>query len=471
MSAVAPGVQVNVTGDRARRGIASRTGRLIVPAITYRGRVDEPVLIRSFANFRERFGTADWTSADEHLRAAFNEGVGEAIISRVVGPAAANATVDLLADDGTTTVLTIDARDPGAHGNDLSVEVLNVTADTYDFRVSFEGELEEEFVGVTSNTALVDHLDSSRWVRGTVVDPTFPAAATSDLTGGDDDRANITDTEWQAALDRISVDWGPGQVTIPSRTAAAAWDMIEAHASNRNRVALIDPPVDTSVAQLESLASGRNSSYEMFIGNWFRVPADTPTGTRAVEGSAIAAGLIARRDAVSPTAHEAAAGEQGVTRHAVEIIGEVESESDRATLNGAGVVLAKAGRTLAPRLYGFRSTSDQDAWVQFTAGRYRMSLIDRLDQLGERYVFRTLTPEVIQDFGNDIRAMLKQDFEAGALFGEDPSDAYSVNTGDDVNTADTLADGELRAHVVVSMSPFGERVVIDVVKVATGQVV
>ena len=70
--------------------------------------------------------------------------------------------------------------------------------------------------------------------------------------------------------------------------------------------------------------------------------------------------------------------------------------------------------------------------------------------------------------GQDIaflRAMLVPFYESGALYGETAEDAFEVNVGQQVNTPETIAAGELHAVLEVRMSPFAEKVVIEIVKV------
>jgi hypothetical protein len=61
--------------------------------------------------------------------------------------------------------------------------------------------------------------------------------------------------------------------------------------------------------------------------------------------------------------------------------------------------------------------------------------------------------------------MLLAYYNAGALFGETPQDAFDVDTSSAVNTIETIAAGEVHATIRVKCSPAAEWVRIDVVKV------
>ena len=56
----------------------------------------------------------------------------------------------------------------------------------------------------------------------------------------------------------------------------------------------------------------------------------------------------------------------------------------------------------------------------------------------------------------------------GALYGDQPEDAFSVDTTS-VNTTATIANGEVHAIVRVRVSPPGEWVVIEIQKTPLAQ--
>jgi hypothetical protein len=65
------------------------------------------------------------------------------------------------------------------------------------------------------------------------------------LSGGTDDRANITQTQVDAALANLFLDLGPGQVASPNWQTSTAHLSLLSHAANYGRFALCDP-VDTT---------------------------------------------------------------------------------------------------------------------------------------------------------------------------------------------------------------------------------
>lgn len=462
---VLPGVTVNVAAQAAPSGQATGTGRLLVPGITPKGPID-PTRVTGWASFTRIFGDrTHYSTLHDALYAFWAVGGGEAYVARVVGPAAATASVTL-ADAELTDTLEIGARDPGDHGDTLTVDVVD-EGDTFALVIGEDGVQVERFSRLATPSDAVDRLASSRYVRATDLasgseDPT-PVAGTFDLAGGDDDRAGIGDADWAAALDRFTADYGPGQVAAPGRESDAARAQLVDHAEATRRTAYLDAPQGDNAETLTTLAGELDSRHAALFAPWLDTTIDGRV--RAVPASTVAAGLTARLDTEAPTAHLS----PDLARSALDAIVDVDvdfTDAEHAQLNGAGVNVFRTTRTSGVLLRGWRTTSDEDAWTQLSQARYVMGLTSRLATLAERFVFRTLTAATITDFGNALKAELKDDFDAGALYGADPDDAYAVDVSEDVNPPDEIAAGRLHGLVAVQVSPYAERVVLDVVKTA-----
>jgi hypothetical protein len=125
------------------------------------------------------------------------------------------------------------------------------------------------------------------------------------------------------------------------------------------------------------------------------------------------------------------------------------------------------------RTYGGRTAAGpaDTNWVPFGGSRVLMAIAHEADAVAENYVFRQI------DGGRRLFAHLEADltgvclryFNLGALYGASAEDAFAVDTGPQVNTLATIAAQEVHAVVRVKVSPFGEWVPIDVVKVPIQQ--
>jgi hypothetical protein len=122
------------------------------------------------------------------------------------------------------------------------------------------------------------------------------------------------------------------------------------------------------------------------------------------------------------------------------------------------------------RVYGWRSTTDPVTdvpWIDFGNSRLFMDLSAELNSVGENFVFAEIDGQngtTIGSFHDALAGVLLEHFNRGELFGNSADQAFSVDTGNGVNTLVTIAALELHAVCAVRMSPFAEYVQIEIVK-------
>jgi len=288
-------------------------------------------------------------------------------------------------------------------------------------------------------------------------------------------RAASTPAALVTALDLFTADYGPGQVSVPGVTTPTDQSGILAHAANHNRVALLDAAdgdATALAAQGATLRADTNARYGALFAPSAIIPGVAGGTSRTVGYSAVQAGIIARNDAtLNP--NQAAAGEWGQAVYAQDLF-ERYTDDEYETLNEAGVNMSRliyAG----VRTYGYRSLVDpagaSGQWRDFGWCRLNMAIVAQAEVIGQRYVFSQIDGRwrTISAFGGDLRAMLVPFYEADALFGATPEEAFQVIVDERVNTPTTIANGELHAVMQVRMSPMAEWVVIEIVKVSTLQ--
>ena len=458
MSSILPGVQVRVSQDEVPAGDTASQGRLHVVGVTERGPT-VPTVVSGLGGFVRTYGRAAWDTLTLALSAFWqaSEGAGDVTVSRVVGPAAVVASKTV--SDGTANTIEFEASWPGAAGNDIDV-IVAADGDGFQVTVTYDGDPVERWRGLANVDDAVQTLQASDWIRA-VNDPAGtgnPSVGTYSLEGGDDDRANITDAQWEAALDAIGVAYGPGQVVAPGRTSADGRGQLVDHAEAHNRVALLDLEEGSSKAQLLTAAGAADSRHAALVGPPVQVRLDGRI--RTVPASVVAAGVCARIDVDAPTGHTGPdRGRAGLSSRFVSV-SDLFDDADAAELNGGGVSLFRpvGGQVL---LRGFRTTSGEPGWEQLSQARYVAGLVWRLERIAEDYVFAPLTRATVADFGAELAGVLLADAQAGALFGDDP---YTVDVGQDVNPDGQLADGVLKARVEIVPTATAERIILDLRK-------
>jgi phage tail sheath protein FI len=474
-----PGVSVAIQELPTPAAISIDTGTWFTLGTTDRGPANTPTIIQSLDQFNTVFGARQsYSVLYDALELFFREGGARAYVSRVVGPAATVGTKNLL-DGGAGISLVVNAIGPGAWSSSYKVGVVAGGAGgSYQIQISDASnnilEQSGDLLDQGSAVAWSAYSNYVRIVLGvTALNPAVAALVA--LSAGNDDRASITDTQWQTALDACAFGLGPGQVSEPGRITSTAYASLKNHAEANNRVALIDAPNSATVATLQASAASVVTRFGAMFAPWIVIPGLTAGTTRVVPPCALIAGLLSRNDPPLGT-NMPAAGNNGIALYATDLSQPDWTDAQRTTLNTSEVnVIRRLFGSI--RNYGWRAlvnpTSDP-SWVDFGNARLFCDIAAELDLVGENFVFAEIDGQngsTINGFHASIAGQLQQHFNAGEFFGDTADQAYAVDTGPTVNTLASIAANELHAVARVRMSPFAEYVVINIVKRQVTQLV
>jgi hypothetical protein len=472
-----PGTEVVIRELPPPRGAPTDVGVAYVVGLTERGPL-VPALCRNMSDYVRIFGDrVTYGFVYDWLDGYFHEGGRRVYVSRVVGPAAIISSKNLL--DGTSAIsLVVTAKSPGDWGNTLGIAVVAGSVGGSFVLVLYRGGVEiERSTDLLDNAAAVAWGAQNDWVTialgASALDPAV--VALSALTGGTDDRVNAVDANWQTALDAISKDLGPGQVSMPGRTTGTAHTALLNHAEARNRVALLDLPDSSSKSTLKAAvaAMGLNRRWGAAFSPWAKVPGVVAGTTRTIPYSAIEAGIIARND-VTYTANVASAGDLGMSLFATGLSQVPWSDADREDLNehGVDIAITKFGGI---RTYGYRTVVDPVAepnWVEFSGSRLLMQIAALGGRVLESHVFDQIDGRgrLFSQIEGEMTGILQPMYEADSLYGSTPAEAFNVDASyPNVNTDETIAARELHLVVAVRISPFAEFVQMELVKVSVQQ--
>jgi len=468
---VRPGVNVTLRPTPPTLGAPTDTGVWFAVGLTDAGPI-KPTLIQSMSDYTNLFGQrVSYSVLYDALDVYFREGGAFAYVCRVVGPSAVTASKNLL-DSGAAVSLVASALGPGASGNSVSVGVRAGTlGGTFVLFVVVGGVEVETSPDLADPPTAILWAQNSAYIRCTAGpsanDPAVVTAAP--LTGGNDDRNNIVDAQWQAALDLITSDFGPGQVSAPGRTTDVGHQQLVSHAGSHARVAILDAPDTATVATLLASATASRTGAQKFAGMfwpWLTVPGIVQGSVRTVPPSCLIAGLLGRNDSAGLGADQAAAGDAGVSLVTLGLSEAAVSDTVRQQLNTGGVnVIRSMYGTF--RVYGWRSLVDpvaEQTWVNLGCARLYMSIAANAQSIGEGFMFDKITSATIARFNGSLTGLLQGYYNNGDLYGADAADAFFVDTGPTVNTPTTIANHELHAILNVRMSEFAEMVQIEIYK-------
>lgn len=475
------GVSVTTREAPPSRGAPTNTGTWFAIGFADQGPSDSPTLVQSLADYNRVYGARSATNLtlNDAIDAYFREGGSRAYVGRVVGPGATSASLVLEdTEDVPAETLQVQAKNPGAYGDSLSVSV-TVDGANFSLVVSDASGTLETSPSFASKAEAVAW--QSQYVTVTDTAPTNannPAALNpTPLAGGDDDRDGATAASYEGALGLFGADLGPGQVSAPGLADSASYELLFAHAAANNRFAVCDAP-DTSVfADLEAPVAGLggvDKTYGAVFGPRVLVPGPAGvvgTTTREVPASAVVAGLCARVDA-DGNPNRAAAGGDYPLQYALDFK-YAFNDADREALLNAGVNTFKVVYGVLEN-YGFQTPAVNDpVYWQANCARMRMALVAEAKAIGENYMFKPIDGRglLASAFASDLAAMLSNYYGLNALYGETKDDAYVVDVGASVNTDSSIAQGELIAVVSVRLSLHAKAVEIQLVSVPVTQAV
>lgn len=465
-----PDVDVQIADAPAQRFADPSPANWMVVGIAERGPIGTPLLVRSASEFRSFYGVREASDAFlyDSLDVYFREGGKNAYVSRLGGPDQATATAEL--DDDTLPSLNVTATSPGEWADDISLDVETFSGG-FSIDVLYDGALVESSGTLESQGEAVLWSAQSAYVRLEAVDGRDnPIEQTVSLTGGDDDRADITTDEIEAALAVFARDLGPGQVSIPGVPAEVVADAVLAHAEVHKRIAKLDPAgglrdAEDLIAVASALRTTDGHEFGALFWPWDTCPGVSPGTSRTVPPSARNAALFARSLASGGTPGDLAGGENLPARYVDGIADPAVSDAVREQLNDAGVNVSRVIRGTV-YTFGNRTVANpltEGNWAQLNQSTVIAAIASRAYEIGGRYVHSKVDGKGIR-IGNlegELTGMMLTEFYTpGDLYGDSPADAFRVIPAVDI--ADATAT--LVATIEARVSPGADRVEIPIYK-------
>jgi uncharacterized protein len=510
----APGVYISesLAAPQADVGVSLSNGCFVGPHARGPLAVDPTRPITSFQQFVNLYGGFD--SPDDLTYAAyqfFNNGGRQCFIARVTDGSETTSTAALNDQEAGTPqpTLTVDAANPGAWGNAISVAITPSALDNERFTLTvYSGgvaaaNVVERFMDLTmDNTdtryvaavvnspvngsiyvtvtdagllaadALLTLADVTPAPTGTGTGPTFVVVPVT-LTGGADAAGAPADTDWDAALAQVDAIDSPVTLNLPGVTTTTLINKALAYANTRGDVFIVidgitavgvTPPTVADQITAANAYTATNTSYGAVYFPRPRIadPASRIVGaTKVVPAGGAVVGLF--------VANDAAAGVQktpaGVGTRIANAVGlEVTlSSSDLDTLNvsnvnairslpGAGIVVF-GGRTLT-------KTGKADKYI--SVRRSLILLKAEMEALCQFAVFESNDYLLWQQIANVLDQYLMGFWSTGGLVGDTASEAFYVTCDDTNNTPQTVGNGETHVDVGVALQKPAEFVGIRV---------
>jgi phage tail sheath protein FI len=501
-----PGTDILISEPSPGGGGELDTGQAFMIGVADRGPTERPLSVGSLSLWERRFGPrAGGPVAHNSVRAFFTERGSNLQFLRLAG---ANAT----AAEAEVGDLQVSANSPGVWGNGVKVAIvadvspLLARAPAPKTRAKAKAMDDENGNGsngngetapngaaagpfrlvVTEGAEIVERSrqvrtvgDALSWARDGSdyltlgADPAdeekaLAAVAATALTTGRDDN-NITPTVVAGALSRFPYSMGFAQVLYPGATDYDVHAAILEHCDRNRRPALLDlndTDAATIAADANALQGIPGSRFAAALAPRIVYPGPVSGTTTLIPYSAAQAGMIARADAATNNPNEAAAGSNGESLAARGIAVDFDDDT-RELLNELGVTLPRMMRSGVMRTYGTRTVAgpNDTNWMWFPGSRTVLAMAHEFDNAAEEFVHRQIDGQrrLFTRLEVALGGICLEWFGMGALYGDEPEDAFSIDT-QSVNTTETIAAGEVHAIVRLRTSPPGEWVVIEIQK-------
>ena len=482
---LSPGVYVEEvdSGSRPIEGVGTAVAGFV--GVADAGPFNEPILVTNWSQFTQTFG--DFVPSSYLALAVygyFMNGGGSCYVVRVGADGAApTAKAELpSASDGQLGAYRISALEPGAAGNDLSVEVAvdpppaegAPPDDSFKIIVKRGGRVEERFENVTTKrgkqnvVAVVNN--QSKLIRieelatGAALDRPAPGSVTL-ANGGNGAPARVSPDDYVGnAADRTGF---AGFEAVDPITMVCVPDLMAAYQSGTidldgvqavqlamiahcelmgDRVAILDPPPGLNAQQIREWRlekAGYDSKYAALYWPWIKV-FDPGSGQNvSMPPSGHMAGIWSRNDDTRGV-HKAPANEviRGVLTLDTLI---TKNEHDLLNPHGINCIRAFPGRGI--RVWGARTLSSDPAWRYLNIRRLFNYLEESILNGTQWVVFEPNDPGLWAKMRRTIAAFLVNEWRKGALFGLTPDEAFYVKCDGETNPAEGIDAGQVVCEI------------------------
>ncbi|MEV2227874.1 phage tail sheath subtilisin-like domain-containing protein [Streptomyces phaeochromogenes] len=257
-----------------------------------------------------------------------------------------------------------------------------------------------------------------------------------------------------AEVDDIAIVAVPDTVTLAADAQKTAVDHLIGHCERlRYRIAVVDPPQESSIAEVRRFRAQFDSKYAALYYPWLRITDPTaplapgsPARQLEVPPSGYVAGIYARSD-IERGVHKAPANEVilGINEFTTNVTYDRQS-----VLNPEGVNALRFFEGRARRVWGARTMSSDPEWKYVNVRRLFIYLEHSIDKSTQWAVFEPNNERLWASVRQTVEDFLTATWRTGALMGARPEDAFFVRCDRTTMTQNDLDNGRLICLVGVA---------------------
>ncbi|RZU11364.1 hypothetical protein EV645_6530 [Kribbella rubisoli] len=249
-------------------------------------------------------------------------------------------------------------------------------------------------------------------------------------------------------IDDIAIVAMPDSTNLSDLDSAkTAVDALIRHCEQqRYRIAIVDPPDESSISEVRAFRSKFDSKYAALYYPWLRIidptgPQDPsmPPTTLDIPPSGAVAGIYARSD-IERGVHKAPANEVvlGITRFVTNV-----TYARQSVLNPEGINALRFFEGRANRVWGARTISSDPEWKYVNVRRLFIYLEHSIDKSTQWAVFEPNNERLWGSIRQTIEDFLITVWQTGALMGTRPEEAFFVRCDRTTMTQNDLDNGRM----------------------------
>ncbi len=478
------------------------TSSAAMVGITEKGPVNKPVLVTSWEQFINKFGSyINEGYLAYAARSFFDNGGSVLYVCRIAHYADITDKSTLTAMESNITIanreatpapsLQINAANPGTWGDRISVSIEDGSLDpanAFNLIVKYKDNIVEVFKDLSMDEASANHVELminevSDYITVSDLSPSTgtaedrPALGTYQLVGGNNGLSGVTDSDYIGdpsqhtglyafdEIDALNLLMVPGVTTVPVINAGITY------VENRKDLLFIaDTPFMLEPLEVVDFRKGQgiythaafNSSYAALYYPWLEISDPITARKKYIPPCGAVAGCCARSDQKTHVWLAPAGIDRGRVFNAVSVSYKT-SRGERDVLYPEGVNVIAVFPDTGINIWGQKTLQSQPSAVdRINVRRLMMYMEEAISESSRFVVFEPNNPQTWRALGRLINPFLQDIKEKGGLYD------YAFQCDEETNTPVVIDRNEMIARVFVKPTKTAEFIELNFILTGTG---
>ncbi len=478
------------------------TSSAAMVGITEKGPVNKPVLVTSWEQFINKFGSyINEGYLAYAARSFFDNGGSVLYVCRIAHYTDITDKSTLTAMESNMTIdnreatpapsLQINAANPGTWGDRISVSIEDGSLDpanAFNLIVKYKDNIVEVFKELSMDEASANHVELminevSDYIIVSDLSPSTgtaedkPALGTYQLVGGNNGLSGVTDSDYIGdpsqhtglyafdEIDALNLLMVPGVTTVPVINAGITY------VENRKDLLFIaDTPFMLEPLEVVDFRKGQgiythaafNSSYAALYYPWLEISDPITARKKYIPPCGAVAGCCARSDQKTYVWWAPAGIDRGRVFNAVSVSYKT-SRGERDVLYPEGINVIAVFPDTGINIWGQKTLRSQPSAVdRVNVRRLMMYMEEAISESSRFVVFEPNNPQTWRALGRLINPFLQDIKEKGGLYD------YAFQCDEETNTPVVIDRNEMIARVFVKPTKTAEFIELNFILTGTG---